>query len=198
MLYLYDEAIVEDLEHSFNSDVAHPVVKVFSPDQIIGLIAQVHDDNIQFPFITLERPNDASINSQLSNFARMHRGVNALFDEETNNIWNERAIPINLEYTLSVFTTNQYDMDEIMRELIFKYISMYFLKIEIPYESKREISFGVIIDQSDGISKKSDASDYTESGQIYQSSITLRCEGCVLIHYTPVHLKRNVARLEVN
>ena len=198
MIYLYDDAIVDDLLKSFNDDVANPVIKVFSPDQVIGVIAQAQDDKITFPFITLERPDEISINSQLSNFTRMHKGVSAVIDKTTNNIFNEKAIPVNLSYILSVFTTNQYDMDEIIRELIFKYVSMYFLKIKIPYESKRDISFGVIIDQDYGLQKRSGPSEYTETGQIYQSSITLRCEGCVLIHYTPAHLNRHVTRVETN
>ena len=196
MIYLYDDAIVNDLQSSFNDDIDNPVVKIISPDQIIGAAAQIHDDNIYFPLISLERL-DSSIDNQLSNFARMHRGYPAVFEDKSHNIWNERAVPINLSYVLSVFTTNQYDMDEILRELIFKYLSMYFLKIRIPYESKREISFGVVIDSDYGIQNKSGSSEYTESGQLYQSSITLRCEGCVLIHYTPRHLKRNVARIDV-
>ena len=196
MIYLYDDAIVNDLQSSFNDDIDNPVVKIISPDQIIGVAAQIHDDNIHFPLISLERL-DSSIDNQLSNFARMHRGYPAVFEDKSHNIWNERAVPINLSYVLSVFTTNQYDMDEILRELIFKYLSMYFLKIRIPYEIKREISFGVVIDSDYGIQNKSGSSEYTESGQLYQSSITLRCEGCVLIHYTPRHLKRNVARIDV-
>ena len=196
MIYLYDNAIVEDLNKSFNSDVANPVVKVVAPDQIVGVVAQVQDDEIKFPFVTLERPDAIDVNSNLTNFTMLHSGVSAVFDKEKNNYWNERAIPINLSYVLSVFTTNQADMDEIIRELMFKYLSMYFLSIRIPYESKREISFGVIIDGDSGISKQSSVSEYTSSGALYQSSITLRCEGCVLVHYTPIHLKRTVIDID--
>ena len=196
MIYLYDNALVEDLNKSFNPDLNHPVVRVISPDQVLGVAAQLQDDNISFPIVALERLDSIEVDSELSNFTRMHKGVAAVFDKDSNNFYNEKAIPINLSYTLSVLTTNQADMDEILRELIFKYVSMYFLKIRIPYESKREISFGVIIGQGAGIQKKSGLSDYTETGQLYQSSITLKCQGCVLIHYTPVHLRRGVVEIE--
>ena len=146
MIYLYDNALVEDLNKSFNPDLNHPVVRVISPDQVLGVAAQLQDDNISFPIVALERLDSIEVDSELSNFTRMHKGVAAVFDKDSNNFYNEKAIPINLSYTLSVLTTNQADMDEILRELIFKYVSMYFLKIRIPYESKREISFGVIID----------------------------------------------------
>lgn len=197
MIYLYDNALVEDLNKSFNPDVSNPVVRVISPDQILNLVAQIQEDKIQFPIVAVERFDSISLDSSLANFTRMHTGVAAVFDKKENNFYNEKAIPLNLSYTLTVITTNQIDMDEILRELIFKYVSMYFLSIRIPYESKREISFGVIIDQSEGIQKKSASSEYSETGQLYQSSITLRCEGCVLVHYTPVHLRRTVVELDV-
>ena len=196
MIYLYDNALVEDLNKSFNSDVSHPVVRVISPDQVLGVAAQAQDDQITFPIVALERPDSIEFNKDLSNFSWMHRGVAAVFDKDNNNYYHERSIPINLSYVLTVLTSNQADQDEIIRELIFKYTSMYFLSIRIPYESKREISFGVIIDQDTGIEKKSGLSEYTETGQLYQSSLLLRCEGCVLIHYTPVHLKRGFVEID--
>ncbi len=198
MLYLYDNALVEDLDKSFNKNVSQPVVRVISPEQIIGVVAQIKEDEITFPVVALERSDSIEVNTDLINFTRLHKGVPAVFDTVTNNIWNEKAIPINLNYVLTVLTTNQADMDEILRELIFKFSAMYFLSIRIPYEGNRDISFGVVMDPSAGIQKKSGSSEYSESGQLYQSSISLRCEGCVLVHYTPVHLKRGVIELDVN
>lgn len=193
MLYLYDNAIVEDLEDAFNPEhLDNPVVKVISPEQVIGVAAQVKEDQLDFPIVTLERSDDINFDSGLSNFTRTMIGVPSVIDTETNNIYYEKAIPIKLAYTLSVFTTNQADMDEILREIIFKYSAMYFLCIKTPYECTRPISFGITIDYDTGISKQSGISEYTESGKLYQSSILLNCEGCVLLNYTPVHLKRNV------
>lgn len=196
MIYLYDNALVEDLNKSFNPDVSHPVVRVISPDQVIGVASQLQDDKLSFPIVALERPDSIELDTNRSNFTWMHRGVEAVFDKKSNNFYHEKSIPISISYVLTILTTNQADLDEILRELIFKYTSMYFLSIRIPYESKREISFGVVIDQNSGIQKKSGLSEYTETGQLYQSSLLLRCEGCVLIHYTPVHLKRGVVEID--
>lgn len=197
MIYLYDNAIVDDLNKSFNSDISDPVVKVISPENIIGVAAQLQEDHINFSVISLER-EDPVIDSSRANFVAMHRGVPAVFDSKTNNIYNERSLPINLSYQLTVLTTNQEDMDEIIRELLFKYVSMYFLSVKIPYESKRVISFGVVIDQDAGISRRSGSSEYTSSGQLYQTVIKLNCEGCVLVTYTPNHLRRNVNEVGVD
>lgn len=196
MIYLYDNAIVEDLEKSFGAGYEDSVVKVVSPEAILDIVPQVKEDKITFPIVALERPDSVSIDRNLVNFTRSKRGVPAVFDSKENNFYNEKALPIDLSYVLHVLTTNQADMDEILRELLFKYTSMYFLKITVPYESKRDISFGIVIDQDTGIQKASDLSDYTKTGKLYQSSMLLKCEGCVLLHYTPVHLRRNVTEVE--
>ena len=196
MIYLYDNAIVDDLQSSFNTDINNPVVRVVSPDQVIGVVAQIKEDQVSFPIVALERVMPVDVDETRYNFTRAMTGVDTVFDKDTNNFYKEKSIPINLSYTLTALTTNQEDMDELIRELIFKYTSMYFLKIRVPYESKREITFGVIIDKSAGINQTSGVSEYIGSGQLYKTSLTLRCQGCVLLNYTPVHLTRNVYNVE--
>ena len=52
MLYCYDNAIVDDLIQSFNpNSVQNSVVKVISPDKILGLAAQIQGDKISFPIV---------------------------------------------------------------------------------------------------------------------------------------------------
>lgn len=196
MIYLYDNAIVDDLQSSFNTDINNPVVRVVSPDQVIGVVAQIKEDQVSFPIVALERVMPVDVDETRYNFTRAMTGVDTVFDKDTNNFYKEKSIPINLSYTLTALTTNQEDMDELIRELIFKYTSMYFLKIRVPYESKREITFGVIIDKSAGINQTSGVSEYIGSGQLYKTSLTLRCQGCVLLNYTPVHMTRNVYNVE--
>lgn len=196
MIYLYDNAIVDDLQSSFNTDINNPVVRVVSPDQVIGIVAQIKEDQVSFPIVALERVTPIDVDENRYNFTRAMTGVDTVFDKDTNNFYKEKSIPINLSYTLTALTTNQEDMDELIRELIFKYTSMYFLKIRVPYESKREITFGVIIDKDAGINQTSGVSEYVESGQLYRTSLTLRCQGCVLLNYTPVHMTRNVYNVE--
>lgn len=196
MIWVYDNAIVEDLKKSFNPDnVPNPAVTVVDPDSAISLAAQVQEDKIKFPIVALTRNDPILIDESLKNFTKSKAGVFTTFDSENNLIYNERSMPIKLSYELSVFTTNTADMDEIIRELLFKYSSMYFLTIIVPYESKRKIRFGVVADIGDGIQIKSAASAYINEGKLYASSITLNCEGCVLVHYTPRKLQRFVTEL---
>lgn len=191
MIWVYDDAIVEDLKKSFNPmNVPNPAVTVVDPENAIGLAAQIQEDKIQLPVVALTRSENIPIDESLKNYTKMKKGVPTTFDNKENLLYNERSIPIKLSYELSIFTTNTVDMDEIIRELIFKYSSMYFLTITVPYESKRKIRFGIVSDIGDGINIRSAASSYVAEGKLYASSIKLNCEGCVLLHYTSKKLER--------
>lgn len=189
MLYLYDEAIVRDLERSFDPS-SGVVVKAVAQEDIISVAAQIKNDEISLPMIAIVRGQTSDVNTDLTNFTRMHKGVATVFDNKSNDIYYEKAIPINLNYTLAILASNTADMDELCRELIFKYTSMYFLAIDTPYESKRRIRFGIRIDLSDTIDRISSQGEYMRNGQLYQTNIPLVCDGAVLLTYTPAHLKR--------
>lgn len=192
MLWAYDKAITEDLNKSFNPEVVEtPAVKVIDPEGVIGLAAQIQNDEIQFPVIALSRADDYQIDEARMNFTRAIRGVPCGFNNETNQIYSEHALPIVLSYAMTVLTTNQADMDEIVREILFKYQRQYFLKITIPYESKRPIRFGIRRDDSRSIEQTSRQLDYIQEGKLYQTIIPITTDGCVLIHYTTSHLVRH-------
>ena len=189
MLYLYDEAIVKDLERSFDPS-SGVVVKAVAQEDIISVAAQIKNDEMSLPMIAIVRGQTSDVNTDLTNFTRMHKGVATVFDSKSNDIYYEKAIPINLNYTLAILASNTADMDELCRELIFKYTSMYFLAIDTPYESKRRIRFGIRIDFSDTIDRISSQGEYMRNGQLYQTNIPLVCDGAVLLTYTPAHLRR--------
>lgn len=191
MLYLYDNEIVKDLQKSFNPDnVPDPVVKVISPEAAIGVTAQLLKDELKFPVVVLERDDNTPIDAERWNFARLHRGVACVFDKEKNNYYYEKILPIDLKYTLTILSTNVADRDELVKELLFKYTQMYFLTIKLPYESDRKIRFGISINPDNEITQNSGVAEYLSSGQLYQTSIPLKCDGAVMAYYTPVQLKR--------
>lgn len=191
MLYIYDDAIVDDLNKSFNPDnMPNPQVKVVGPESILTLQAQMKEDNIQYPVVALNRAGNMSIDSNRTNFTQIHRGIPASIDHNKNEIYHEKILPINLSYSLTILTTNIADRDEIVREILFKYYDMYFLHAELPYEVKRSIRFGIIKDPNADIDYSSSTVEYLQNGQLYQTIIPLMCEGCVMVTYTPMHLKR--------
>ena len=104
----------------------------------------------------------------------------------------EKAIPIQLKYNIHALTTNTTDMDELIRELLFRYSSMYYITMEVPYESKRKIRFGIAINPDTSVTRKTGTADYIESGKLYESILELDCQGAVMLSYTPRHLQKLV------
>ena len=198
MIYKYDDAICDDLRKSFNPDnVENPVVSVISSEVVTSIAAQIQNDKITYPIVALIRnPNSVQIDQSRMNFTRAHFGVSAVIDKETNNVYYEKALPITLEYSLTVLTTNIADQDEIIRELLFKYVNMYFLTIRLPYECDRKIRFGVRITGETDIDYSSGSPEYLQTGSLYQAIIPLHCDGCVLVSYTPAHLVRTTYDVE--
>lgn len=191
MIWMYDNTICNDLSRSFNPENSeNPVVKVVNPEEIIGLAAQIKNDDVTFPIVALSRDPDTSIDRDRLNFSRLHKGVQAVLNEETNELFYEKSLPINLSYKITVLTTNTADMDEIVRELLFKYTDMYFLTMTLPYEAKRKVRFGLTIDPDGNIERSSSISEYISAGQLYQSIVPLKVEGAVLVTYTSAKLIR--------
>lgn len=191
MLYLYDEAIHNNLNFILSDASGASSVGIFSGDSVESVAAMISNDEISFPIICIVRdPGSGSLDSSRTNFSWMHRGVATVIDRETNELYYERRIPVKLSYTLCVYAANQADIDEIIRELIFHYINMYFLYIKLPYEDSKDIAFGVRIPNDMELDSKSGSSQYYESGIVYETDIKLEIDGAFLVNYTPVKLKR--------
>lgn len=192
MLWVYDNAIVDDIKASINSQNANPNVVMADAETYPGILAQIQDDTITYPLILVDRDSDMPIITELWNFSRAQFGIPAAFDKKENNIYFERALPIDLAYTVRILTTNVADTDELAKELFYKYLSMYYLTIKLPYESDRKIRFGVDIDLGYGIKRESGSFDYIKTGALYQATFHLKTHGCVMLSYTPRHLSREV------
>lgn len=197
MIYKYDESLSAELQRSFSPDgCVNPTVKVVESDKILELIAQLQEDDVEFPLVVLTRNEDVEIDKSRMNFTRAHRGVVAILDKETNELYYEKAIPIDLGYTLTILATNTADVDELVKELLFKYTSMYFIQFTLPYECKRKIRYGVRIDVDVPIERKSGYFDYIDGGHLYQATLALKCDGAVLVSYTPAKLRRTAFEIE--
>ena len=191
MLYIFDQAVIDDLKKSLTAEMNQNVV-LTDAENYPGILAQIQNDTITYPLILLHRDDDTPIIKEQMNFTRYQFGVPCVFDNDRNNIYYERALPVDVQYTLRILSTNVADTDELSRELFYKYISMYFLTVQLPYESDRKIRFGISVDVDYGIKKESGSFDYIKSGALYQSTIHLKTQGCVSLTYTPRHLTRQV------
>lgn len=194
MLWMYDDAIIEDLKSCINpSGGLNNTVKMMGDGGIMGIFAQLQEDKITFPAIFLERDGETPIDRTRFNFTRTYKGVPTTFDPETNTLYIEKMVPIELKYYIHVLGTNTTDVDEITRELIFRYNSLYYLTAEVPYESKRKMRFGIVANENGSIRREKGTTEYLESGTLYESIMELNCHGAVMLSYTPKHLERLIA-----
>lgn len=191
MLWIYDDAIAKDLSSAIDEEGgANSCVKVIEPDEILGLVAQMQEDRIAFPLLCLTRDPDYSIDTNRTNFTAMKKGVPIGYDSDHNTLYLEKVIPVNLSYTLNILTTNTADADEMLKEILFRYTSMYFVTVDVPYEiDQRSIRIGIEIEPG-SIKKTSASLEYIKSGALYQTSLQLQCQGAVLLSYTPKHMGR--------
>lgn len=195
MLYLYDNAIAKDLQLAIDDKSSmNSHVKVMDPGGLIGLLSQIEEDKLSFPILCLMRDDSIVLDSSRFNFTQSHFGHAEVIDPETNNVYLEQAIPIELRYALHILATNTADVDELIREILFKYTKQYFLTIDKPYESKTKLRFGVAIPPGTEIQKQSSSGEYIKEGKLYESVVPLICEGAVYLNYTPKH----IVRVDVN
>ena len=92
MLYLYDNAVCDNLKASL-TDELNKNVFITDADNYPGILAQIQNDTITYPLILLHRDEDTPINTDLINFSRYKFGVPCVFDNATNNIYYEKALP---------------------------------------------------------------------------------------------------------
>lgn len=197
MLYLYDRAIINDIQSSINSQNANPNVLMSDAETYPGILAQIQEDTITYPLILVSRDDDMPIITDLWNFPKAQFGVPAAFDNKTNTVYYEKAVHVDLQYTLRILSTSTADTDELARELFYKYLSQYFLVIQLPYESDRKVRFGIEVDLGYGIKRDSGSFEFLKSGALYQSTIHLKTNGCVYLSYTPHHLERQVLSQDI-
>ena len=199
MLYLYDSAIAKDLQSAIDpSGQMNDHVKVMEADGVMGLMAQIEEDKVSFPLICLVRDSDLTIDTNRANFTRLHQGHVEVIDPETNEIYLEKSTPVELKYAIHILATNTADVDELVREVIFRYSSMYFITMKKPYEGNlSDIRFGVAIPPGTTIQRESGAGDYLKEGKLYESIIPIVCEGAVLLNYTKKHMTRLETQLKV-
>ena len=112
MLYLYDKVIVDKFKKLFNDNR----ISIQPPENAIRYTAQLEDDNVNFPLISLNRTN-WSIRGSDVNFAQSRTGVlNRVNDNGTLSVM--KILPIRLDYQLDVYTVDKLSNDEIYRHTL--------------------------------------------------------------------------------
>lgn len=171
-VYMYDEAIIEDLRILVNDDRIH-IVPV---DNVFRLIARLEDDKIEMPLISLTRTG-----WQLSdNKPQMMKfdGALADYDEKRNSLKRVQAIPISIGYQLDVWTKTRLENDNILRELIFYYSTHPTLVVKIEYGLDITHNFNLFFDPD--VEDNSDIVEHKNRGEYFRQTLTLYTDDAYL------------------
>lgn len=164
MIYLYDNAIVDKFRSLFKDSR----ITVQPPENAIRYVAQLSNDDVKFPLISLNRTSWSLRSGDIS-WAQSRTGIaNRLNPDNTISVM--RAIPIQMEYQLDVYTVDRLTNDEIYRELIFYFIKNPTLEVEIPYTVDNKHVFN--LDINPDITDNSDTVEHVNKGVLYRYTST--------------------------
>ena len=188
MIYLYDNAIVDKFKSLFQDSR----ITVQPPENAIRYVAQLSNDDVTFPLISLNRTSWSLRSSDIS-WAQSRTGVANRINED-NTISVMRAIPIQMEYQLDIYTVDRLTNDEIYRELIFYFIKNPTLEVEIPYtvDGKHVFNFDINPDITDN----SDTVEHVNKGVLYRYTSTWVVKDAYLFEGTDEYNRVAKIRIE--
>lgn len=187
MIYLYDNAIVDKFRSLFKDSR----ITVQPPENAIRYVAQLSNDDVKFPLISLNRTSWSLRSGDIS-WAQSRTGIaNRLNPDNTISVM--RAIPIQMEYQLDVYTVDRLTNDEIYRELIFYFIKNPTLEVEIPYTVDNKHVFN--LDINPDITDNSDTVEHVNKGVLYRYTSTWVVKDAYLFEGTDEY--NRVARIRI-
>lgn len=187
MIYLYDKAIVD----KFRTIFADSRITVQPPENAIRYVAQLSKDDVTFPLISLNRTSWSIRSSDIS-WAQSRTGVANRINPD-NTISVMRAIPIQMEYQVDIYTIDRMTNDEIYRELIFYFLKNPTLEVDIPYTVDGQHVFN--FDINPDITDNSDTVEHVNKGVLYRYTSTWVVKDAYLFEGTDEY--NRVARIQL-
>lgn len=164
-VYLYDKAFVDSLREITKDSR----INIMSPDDMFSITAITNQDVIKLPTISLQRPNWSIATDRISH-PQSRDGITTTYDENIQKFKNVQMIPIRINYLIDVWTKTREDSDNIMRELIWYYITHPTLTVKIPYGLNIEHRFNIFLDPD--IDDNSDIVEHKNRGVYFRQTIS--------------------------
>lgn len=179
MLQLYDDKLFDYFKETFKADVA--VVPV---SEYWSVVSMHEEGQLQLPAIVLGRTTWTNAR-ELESWVIARKGRTDRIHD--NKIINEQAIPVQLDYTITLLTTTQDDIDELTSEVLFCILNYPRLTIDLPYGSDRQIHAQII--QNGDLQDSSTRDKFSETGILYQEIIPIRVLGSNIININKHNLR---------
>lgn len=171
----YDEAVTQKIKR-WLADSSK--LRVLSPDEsskLFQLTAEESDDGpIKLPIIAISRGKDIEVESTIKQ-NRSFDGFIIEKDSIAGTTVHVNVLPIKATYQLDIYTKKRIEMDEYVRQYLFKLINNPKIMIEIPYNGyiiRHPANLRVLSTVSD----TSDIPSHLFSGQFYRTTIQLELQ----------------------
>lgn len=155
-------------------------LRVLGPSESKKLFELTADDTqdqpFKLPLITLTRSKDIELLSTIKQ-PKSYEGLKLLSTQEETLHLN--VIPIKLLYDLTIYTKTEEEVDEYVRNFLFKLINNPVIKVRIPYNNT-QIEHVANIRVLSNISDTSDISERIFSGQFHCWTIQLEIQDAFL------------------
>jgi hypothetical protein len=171
----YDEAITQKIK-GWLADSSK--LRVLSPDESTRLIQLAAEDSndqpLKLPLIAISRNKDIEIESAI----KQNKSFDGLIigkDSVNATTVHLNVIPIKTTYQLDIYTKKRIEVDEYVRQYLFKLINNPQIIIEIPYNNylvKHTANLRVL----NTVSDTSDISTHLFAGQFYRWTIQLELQ----------------------
>jgi hypothetical protein len=171
MFYLYDTAIINDFRSIFtNEDIF-----ICPADRVFSVLGRLNEDDVKMYIISLQRTGTSLLSS--SHPMRFDGGV-IDYDKTSDQFKTLRGIPIRINYLVDVWTKHREENDNIIRELIFHYMTNPTLQITIPYGTNYVHNFNIFFD--DNIEDNSDIVEHPNRGEYFRQTLSLYTDDAYL------------------
>lgn len=172
MLQLYDDSLFDYFRETLTDNLA--IVPV---NDYWNTIAIHKENKLQLPAVVLNRVTWSNA-KELQSWVIAKKGRTDRVRD--HRIVNEQAIPVQVDYTITLLATTQDEIDELTSEVIFLILNYPRVTIKLPYGSDRMIH-GQIIQNGD-LQDSSARDRFSETGILYQEIIPVRILGANIIN----------------
>jgi hypothetical protein len=171
----YDEAITQKIK-GWLADASK--LRVLSPDESTRLIQlraeDSNDQPLQLPLLAISRNKDIEIESTIKQ-NKSFDGLTIGKDTDTTTTVHLNVIPIKTTYQLDIYTKKRIEVDEYVRQYLFKLINNPQIIIEIPYNNCL-VSHTANLRVLNTVSDTSDIPSHLFAGQFYRWTIQLELQ----------------------
>lgn len=184
MIQLYDEALFDYLQTAFDIEI-----QVVGVSDFWRVVAMHKEAQLQLPAICVSRSSNTR-DEELKSWVIGRRGRTDRI--EKNKRITEQALPLVLNYNLTLLATTQDDIDELTSEVIFLILNKPKVSVQIPYGSERDTNAQITIHGD--VTNDSLSDSFSDTGILYQTVIPIKMLGANIFNLE----KRNLRFLKWN